>query len=141
MDAELRDELDTRFAEMAEILSRAFAKLEARLDARFEAIDRRFEAIDRRFEAIDRRFDTMHKEMVERFMAVDERFATMNLGIDHLCSRIEGMETAVTALIDRMDRVEAHQIALRGRLDGISEDIRQRFRVVNDRLAELALRA
>jgi len=38
-------------------------RLEARMDARFEAVDRHFDAVDRRFEAIGGRFD-----------AVDRRF-------------------------------------------------------------------
>jgi hypothetical protein len=32
----------------------------------------------------------------------------------------------------------AGTLALSGRLDGVAEDMRQRFRVVNDRLAQMA---
>jgi hypothetical protein len=47
----------------------ALASLEARIDARFEAVVRRFEAVDRRFEAVDRRFDGLDS----RIDALDQK--------------------------------------------------------------------
>lgn len=49
------------------------ARVERKMDARFDAIDSRFEAVDARFEAIDARFDRM-----------DARFDRLESKIDAL---------------------------------------------------------
>lgn len=44
----------------------------------------------------------------------------------------------VDELGDRVGRLEAGFLQLNVRVDGLADDMRQRFRVVNERLAELA---
>jgi chromosome segregation ATPase len=48
----------------------AIARLEQRMDARFDAIDRRFEAVDRRFNTIDRHFVWMVGIQVTSILAL-----------------------------------------------------------------------
>ena len=94
--------------------------------------------------------------VTERFIAMDQQFATMGLrmeqfekrlemsvaavrqGLDELTLRVDHIAENVQQLISRMDRLDKSVIDLNERLDGMSEDMHQRFRVVNDRLAELA---
>jgi len=44
----------------------------------------------------------------------------------------------VETLTARVEGLEANTLALNGRVDGVAEDMRQRFHGVNDRLAQLA---
>jgi hypothetical protein len=46
----------------------ALVSLEARVDARFEAVDRRFETVDRRFDGVERRIDALGQKMGRQFV-------------------------------------------------------------------------
>ena len=59
MKTDLRGDLET-----------GLARLESRMDSKFDAVDTRFEAVDKRFDAVDKRFDAVDK----RFEGVDKRF-------------------------------------------------------------------
>lgn len=43
-------------SQMFALIRDSLARLEQRVDGRFDAVDRRFEAVDRRLDAIDRHF-------------------------------------------------------------------------------------
>jgi chromosome segregation ATPase len=142
------------------------AGLGSRLD-RFEAkVEARFAAIDDHLAAIDDHLAGMEARIVaidDRFATMEERFSTLVLGVEQfenrvlaevreirdgvamLAGRIDLLEARVIAVAGqveelnaRVERLEACTLALSGRLDGVAEDMRQRFRVVNDRLAQLA---
>ena len=111
---------------------------------RFRAIDARFDAIERRLSSID-----------EQFLSVNERFATMQLSIDQLTARVvsevtdlrneiarlsirvDHLTEKVDRISGRLDRVDSGLLHFNERFDGLSSDMRQRFRIVNDRLAAL----
>jgi methyl-accepting chemotaxis protein len=134
------------------VLESRLDRFEAGVEARFDAIEARFDAIEARFEAIEDRIATM-----------DERFSTLALRVEHfenrvmaavrdvrdqvaiLAERIDVLEARVGAVAGqveemntRIEALEAGTLALSGRLDGVGEDMRQRFRIVNDRLAQMA---
>lgn len=56
--------------------------------------------------------------------------ARLSTSLDHVSERVDRMS-------GRLDKVDASLLHFNERFDGLSEDMRQRFRVVNDRLAVL----
>jgi septal ring factor EnvC (AmiA/AmiB activator) len=91
----------------------------------------------------------MHLEFSERFIAMDERFRSMELRIEQfegrVMDRLDRVETevqAVRAALGRTDQrvaaLEKQVLGLNTRLDTMADDMRQRFRVLNERVSELA---
>jgi len=69
---------------------------------------------------------------------VRDQVAVLAERIDLLEARVGAVAGQVEELNTRVEALEAGTLAISGRLDGVAEDIRQRFRVVNDRLGQLA---
>jgi hypothetical protein len=138
MDPELKQYLDRMFLALTDQIGRLEQRMEARMDA------------------LERRGAAMHVEMTEKFIAVDARFRTLELrmeqfearvlgrldGVDHRLEAVElalvGVQTRTASVEQRLDALEDHLLATNVRLDDLAEELRQRFRVVNDRLTELA---
>ena len=82
--ARLEERMEVRF----DAVDARFRSIEGRLgstDSRFDAVDHRFDAVDHRFDAVDRRFD-----------AVDRRFDS----IDNSLSRLVAIHLAsMTAMV------------------------------------------
>ncbi|MEX0892315.1 MAG: hypothetical protein WEB88_09100, partial [Gemmatimonadota bacterium] len=122
------------------------------IDARFQAVDERFDAIDARFQAVDERFDAIDTRLLsieERFIGVDDQFRTLTIRmeffeqrVDHRLHRLTNEMTLLRELTEQIDtRTRGTEIGvgdLNARVDTLAEDMRQRFRVVNDRLAAVA---
>jgi len=67
--AEMRGEMATK---------KELAAFDAKMEARFDAVDARFDAVDARFDAVDARFDAVDA----RFDAVDKSIAELGADID-----------------------------------------------------------
>ena len=124
MDAELKEYLDDFKAKMAQHFEVFAVRLEERLDARIDAL---------------------RNEMRDGFISVDERFRTMESRLDRLEARIAQLETRMSQLETRLGDIETRLSAverevaqINSRLDTLSDDMRQRFRVLTDRVAALA---
>jgi hypothetical protein len=115
------------------LIAGQFEAMQLYMDQRFESMQsymvQRFESIDQRFQSIDERFDALHLEMTERFISVDERFRSVEERLDLLTDKTAAVER-------RTGRFEEEMVALNGRFDNLSDDMRQRFRLVNERLSE-----
>lgn len=99
-------------------------QLAAWLDAKFEEFAR---IVLSAMECLEDRLNARFDRLETRMMALEQRKA--------------GLEERTIALEERMarpERLEANQLQFSTRLDGLSEDMRLRFRTVNDRLAMLA---
>jgi len=118
-------ELGGQIAGIAECLDRVETR------KRFQAIDRRLHSIEERFIGVDDQFHTLTIRL-ERFeQRVDDR-------LDGVCREV-GLLREHTQQIDARTRgIEIGMDALNARVDTLAEDMRQRFRVVNDRLAAVA---
>jgi chaperonin cofactor prefoldin len=141
---------------LAEIITTSFERVENRL----ERLEQRMDALEQRMDASEQRVDNLHAEMIERFQAVNDRFATMDLRFDQVISRIDhlgvrqemlerqfepfpdlvrelekSMGSAFTASLKQLEGVQFHLVIVSERLDTISEEMRQRFRTVNERLS------
>lgn len=82
---------------------------------------------------------------LDRLTSIEERLTTLTLRVEQLEQRVDVLAKGLDVLEDRVDAltvrvggVEAGLLTLSGRVDDLADDMRQRFRVVNDRLTQLA---
>ncbi|MGH7460766.1 MAG: hypothetical protein ACREMA_07025, partial [Longimicrobiales bacterium] len=78
------------------------------------------------------------KVMEGRFDHIDAVLVDMRAQLTTLNARVDGAERRVGHVADRMEKLEKRYESIDGRLGVFADDVRQRFRVVNDRLAALA---
>ena len=86
----------------------------------------------------------MDVKYTESFLGVYDRFRSLEARLDHLQGAIADLREQVghfgarlALAVERLEKVEAAIDQLNVRADGLAEDMRQRFRYVNERLAEL----
>ncbi len=143
---------------------RRFDALEQRLDAlegrvgRLEiSVAERFQSVDEQLRALQGRADNLETvlkmelvqveyRIVEFRAEADERFVRLEKGmqalaLDELRERVslvvEHLNHLGGGVFGRLDAVEKQLLALTGQVNGLADDMRQRFRVVNDRLGEI----
>jgi hypothetical protein len=58
--------------------------------------------------------------------------------VEALEDRVGRVEVRMDRIEARMDRLESELLNLNVRVDGFGEDVRQRFRVLNERIAKIA---
>lgn len=123
MKQELQMVVDTLISEMGKME----ARINGRMDERFDRNDKRFEQIDQRFEKIDQRFEQIDR----RFEQVDERFDRMDQRMDQMDQRMDriedDMKIYVNMLVDEMGRMET-------RIDKRFQKVDERFDRMDVRL-------
>lgn len=105
--------------------------------------------------SIRSQLESLRIEMNERFISVDEQMRTLTLrvqqfeagtqrdlvllkeNVSNLGNRMKDMETQ---LGNRMKNIETGFVGLHGRIDTLGDDMRQRFRGLNDRLSAIEKR-
>lgn len=135
-------------------------RLEARVGTIEVTFAERFDALHAEFAE---KLASMELAFTERFISVDERFSTLHLRIEQfegrvtgalegmrndiallstrvsgLDERVDGLATQLSGLTARAGRFEDGLLAVSVRLDTLADDMRQRFRQVNERLAGAA---
>ena len=128
--AQLRQDMEQRFARLTEAMDRRFEALQREMDQRFAAaqqeMDRRFQAFQ---QAIDRRFEAFQQEMDRRFQAfqqaVDRRFEAFQQEMDR---RFQAFQQSV----DR--RFEAFQQEMDRRFEAFQEQTNRRFEAIEQTL-------
>lgn len=128
------------------------AELKAYLDGMVETITMRIAEqgirLDQRMDGFEHRLDALTVEMREGFIAVNERFRTMEQRIDQFEARVtDQLATLNSELADvkrglarierRVTNLENQSVATNARLDGLHLDMRQRFRVLTDRVGAI----
>jgi DNA repair exonuclease SbcCD ATPase subunit len=119
------------------------------LEDRLERIEReqtslrlRFEdmqiAVDQRLSSFELRMSTFETRILAIVTETQSELRQVGGRVDLLGEQVEGLSRRVDGLSNRAGNVEGNLVILTVRLDGLGDDMRQRFRVVNDRLAELA---
>lgn len=78
-----------------ESLDNQTARLEARMDKKFEKIDKRFEQIDKRFEDIDQKLEENAVVQNEILNAVAEKHELIEADLKNHSKRITRLETKV----------------------------------------------
>ena len=157
MDEAKFDRFVERIEDRFQDFDARFARLEARfaqIDARFDQMDERFAQMDERFDQIDERFDrldasitTLRVEIGEKFQSVydrldalDDRVERLAAASDEVRHQLVLLRTDVDKLVIRLDRVDANVYGVTTRINGLGDDMRQRFRLVNERLTTLEQR-
>ena len=78
-------------------------------------------------------------EMNERFTRVEKGLE--GLALDELRERVgvlsERLDHLAKGMLPRMDKLDTQLFALTGQVNGLSDDMRQRFRVVNELLGDI----
>jgi septal ring factor EnvC (AmiA/AmiB activator) len=99
-------------------------------------------------DGFDHRLDALADEMRECFIAMDERFRTLEQRIDQFEARVNdqlaalnaelaGVKRSVAQIERRVTNLENQSVATNARLDGLHLDMRQRFRVLTDRVGAI----
>jgi chromosome segregation ATPase len=151
MDTELRATLD-RFERYFELIQQQLSQHEAQFAALREISSSlrtdvgavRTEMTASRTEMTER-FGAMQTEMTERFISVDEQLRTLTMRVQQFEVRaqrdLDAVKGAMTDLSQRMTAVEDSIVELHRRVDTLSDDMRQRFRGVNERLTSIERRS
>ncbi|MEO7671901.1 MAG: hypothetical protein ABIV28_06725 [Longimicrobiales bacterium] len=128
------------------------------IDGRLDGIDGRLDRLEGRMDRLEVRMDSLRTEVREGFLSVADRFTTLEYRIRNLEDRIALIEAAIPVMLDpitpliarleaAMQGVREEMIRTRAdlgnvneRLDGIADDMRQRFRGVTDRMMAIEKR-
>lgn len=152
MDAEL----EARFDQLAELIARSFEAQNERFDRRMDALEGRMAALEARLDAMDAKFEEkflgvyerldseraareqFERRVTDRLDAMGREIADLRQVVVRLEGRIEGLREGVAHLEVRVTELEKGTVRANARLDALSDDMRQRFRLVNERLSSLA---
>ncbi len=163
MEPELRAILQHLVAKVSVIddLVVAVAALDRRMDliaTHIVAIDGRLDRLEDRVGRLEGSMDSLRTEVREGFLSVADRFTTLEYRMRNLEDRTALIEAAIPVLLDPITPVIAKlEAAMQGvreemirtradignvneRLDGIADDMRQRFRGVSDRMMAIEKR-
>ncbi len=128
------------------------------MDGRLDGIDRRLDRLEGRMDRLEVKMDALQTEVREGFLSVADRFTSLGYRIRNLEDRVALIEAAIPVLLDPFKPVVARiEAAMQGvreemirtrtdlghvnvRLDGIADDMRQRFRGVSDRMLAIEQR-
>jgi predicted nucleic acid-binding Zn-ribbon protein len=126
--------------------------LEARqvaLEERQVALEERQVALEARQEQLDGSVAGLRVEMRERFLDMSEQFRTLvqrqDLSEERVLEELGGVSRQLAAVQDvlaqhgsRLQRLEVGVLDVNVRIDDLSSDMRQRFRLVHERLGAAA---
>src|SRR5688500_17757050 len=120
-----------------------------RVNARLSSLEDRMSSLEDRMSAVEDGQARMRTEMNERFISLEDQFRTLSLKTELFETRIEStlavLSGELVAVKDqgwqlnaRMKNIEVGIGDLNGRVDHLGDEMRQRFRLVNERLAAVA---
>ena len=93
--------------------------LDAKFEAKFDALETRFDAIDSRFESNDARFDANDK----RFDSIDARFDANDKRFDSIDARFDANDK-------RFDSIDARFEALDTKIDSVHRELTGKFNIL-----------
>jgi len=118
---------------------------EAQFERLMGLIEARFQRLEARFDALETGIAALRIEMNERFESVNNRLNSVDKRLEQLTSsgdrvrdQVSGLRIEVDQLVRRFDAVDYGMYHLNQRIENFSDDMRQRFRVVNERLGAAA---
>jgi len=116
-------------------------RLEQRVDAlgsRMDRLEQRVDALSGTVDALGGRMDRLELEMRERFISVDDQLRAARASDALLLERLAEVRDQSARQGERLDRVETGIADMNMRVDSLADDMRQRFRLVNERLGSAA---
>jgi archaellum component FlaC len=125
-------------------LGNAVESLRSEMAERFRSVDERFETMDLRMDQFEHRLTSEFltlREQVGRLEATSEFQARE---ISHLSAKVDDLKETMNIRFghvearfsrgdDRMARLESALLGVNTRVDGMAEDMRQRFRILTER--------
>jgi chromosome segregation ATPase len=131
---------EARFDRFMELMASHFEAMQGRIDERMDRLEQRMDRLEESMDRLEGRLDAMDRKFTEMFIGVNERFASARLRAKQFEARVSGlletMGSDLARLTDRMTALEANTLALNERVDGLADDMRLRFRQVDERLSE-----
>jgi chromosome segregation ATPase len=127
----------------------ALEERQVALEARQVALEARQFALEARQEQLDGSVAGLRVEMRERFLDMSEQFRTLvqrqDLFEERVLEELGGVSRQLAAVQDvlsqhgsRLQRLEVGVLDVNVRIDDLSSDMRQRFRLVHERLGAAA---
>jgi chromosome segregation ATPase len=151
MDAELKagiERLDRRFDKLIAFLEgmelrnlQRFERSEARMEQLENRISEQITGVNERLSSMALRIEQFEGRVVGKLAGLDEvrqEIIGVRQEIAGVRQEVLQVRNRLDHLSERVDHLEDALLKLGVRLDSLSDDMRQRFRVVNDRLAQLA---
>lgn len=139
---------DAQFGRFVDLIQTRFQEIDARfdqMDARFDQIDARFDRLEGRVERIENQMTLMRSEMIERFLSVSDRLGAVERRVSHLDvairSEMDSLHSVAAGLRGDIDTLKqlthsmdngVHELTVR--INDLGDDMRQRFRIVTERL-------
>jgi len=112
-----------------------------RLEVRMDASDARLGVMAIQIGGVRSDLETLRFEMRERFISADEQMRTLSQRVQVFETRVgDDLDIVVrqlASLQERMKAVEEGNLNFNRRLDTLGDDMRQRFRLVIERLGEM----
>jgi len=147
-----------RFDALRDSIVAHLEQVELRLRADIQGQGERLDSLARQVGSLAGGLEALRVEMVERFESVDQRFRTLELRMtlheNKVIERLELVAAEIELLKGHVASLDANFARLHTRLDpleaavsswaattaALADDMRQRFRAVNDRLAGIEQR-
>jgi chromosome segregation ATPase len=139
--------LETRMEGLESRMNRLEATVES---LRIEMADR-FTSVDERFETMELRTDQFEHRLTSEFLTLREQAGRLEASsefqakeIRHLSAKMDDLKETMNIQFghveahfnrsdDRLARLESALLGVNSRVDGLAEDMRQRFRVLTER--------
>ena len=137
--------LETKFDRMMELMQAEFLRSRAEMSGFRVEVNERFERVDERFDRMDERF----LSVLDRLDLLEKRVGTLEQRIDANAATLEGMRVELSGLAAtvhtregrrELDVLRADTYKLQMSINTLSDDMRQRFRVMSERLAAVEKR-
>lgn len=101
------DEVTDALVEQRQHTEFAFARLEERMNARFDKVDGRLEGMEKRLDGLEQRLDGLERRfdgLEQRFNGIEVRMDRLEARFDRLEGRFDRMENKLDLLISRKPR-------------------------------------
>jgi septal ring factor EnvC (AmiA/AmiB activator) len=113
-------------------------------DAQFDKLigwlEGKFSSLEARLEHLEASMQSLRVEMNERFQSVNDRLDALEQRTVAIAEGFQETRAELSKVVQRLDRVDTSIYELHQKLNGVGDDMRQRFRGVTERLAAVEQR-
>jgi hypothetical protein len=125
---------DERLGRMFDLIQTEFALSRAAMNEFRAEVNARFDGLRAEF---DGKFDGLRSEMAERFESVTDRLDLLEHKVSKLTPVVEEMRAELSAVKLNVFKLDNRFDGLQMSVNGLAEDMRQRFRALNERLSSV----
>ncbi|MGQ0813081.1 MAG: hypothetical protein ACT4O1_01270 [Gemmatimonadota bacterium] len=125
---------DANLNRMFELIQQEFVRSRAEMQEFRVEVNARFDQVALRAE-MNQRFDAMRVEMTERDQSVVDRLTLLEQTMGKFTRVVEEMRVEVSAVKIDVLKLDNRFDKLQQNVNGLADDMRQRFRTLNERLS------